>query len=186
MRQIAKSPLIAIALVVASIAWSLGQWKEDGKVVPDRPWVKSAGEFGAKLVLTDKPEEFFAAWEKPGAVVSTSEANSTKRGQPIVAVVVFTGCAADKRGFCDATVRYTAFKPDGTAYGKPQDGELWSGKPAPPRDQLQLSVGNMGIVIEPQDPLGLYTVRAEVNDKIAKRKLELERTFTAVEAGTKP
>jgi hypothetical protein len=165
-----------------AISLAVGQWKEDGKVVPDRPWAKSAGDLGAKLVLTDKPDEFFAAWQKPGAVVATSEANVAKRGVPIVAVVIFTGCAADKRGLCDATVRYTAFKPDGAPYGNPQDGELWSGKPAPPRDQLQLSIGNMGIVIEPTDPLGVYKVRAEVYDKIAKRKLELERTFTAVEA----
>ena len=41
---------------------------------------------------------------------------------------------------------------------------------------MQLSVGNMGIVIDPGDPLGIHKVKAEITDKI---------TFTATEAPKK-
>src|SRR5437867_168035 len=154
------STVLLMALSITSTAFP--QWREDGKVVPDRPWAKSAGDFGAKLMLTDKPDELFAAWEKKGPAVLMSETESTKRGVPIVAVVFFTGCTANKRGMCEATVRFTAYTPDGKAWGKPQEGELWVNKPPPPKDQIQLSIGNMGLVIDPDDPLGVYRVQAEI------------------------
>ena len=50
---------------------------------------------------------------------------------------------------------------------------------------MQLSVGNMGIVIDPDDPLGTYKVIAEVVDKVAKKTILLERTFTAIEGEPK-
>lgn len=170
--------LISVGLVTA-------EWKENGKIVPDTAWARSAGDFGAQLVLTDKPEELFAAWEKPGAVVLYSQTATAKRGAPIVGVVFFAGCAPDSKGACQASVRFTAYTPDGKPYGNPQEGELWVGKPPPEKGSMQLSVGNIGIVIEPADPLGVYKVKAEVVDKVAKKTLLLERTFTAVEADKK-
>ncbi len=170
--------------VVAFISVGLvtAQWKENGKIVPDTAWAKSAGDFGAQLVLTDKPEELFAAWEKPGPSVLYSQTATAKRGFPVVGVIFFAGCASDSKGTCQASVRFTAYAPDGKPYGDPQDGELWVGKPPPEKGSMQLSVGNIGIVIEPKDPLGVYKVKAAVVDKVAKKTLNLERTFTAVEA----
>jgi hypothetical protein len=43
-------------------------------------------------------------------------------------------------------------------------------------------MGGMFIGIEPQDPLGVYKVKAKVVDIVAKKTLLLEREFTAVEA----
>lgn len=176
---------VALILVLGSIGPIAAQWREDGKVVPDQPWAKSSGEFGAQLVFTDKPDELFAAWEKPGLAVLFSGTATAQRGKPIVGVIFFSGCAADARGMCQVTVRFTAYTPDGKPWGAPVDGELWLDKPPPDKGQMQLSVGNMGIVVEPEDPLGVYKVRAEIVDKIAKKTMVLERTFTAVEADAK-
>lgn len=162
-----------------------GNWKVDGKPVPDTSWAKSDGDFGAELVFTDKPDELFAAWEKPGPAVQISETPVAVRGIPIVGVIFFAGCAADARGLCNATVRFTAKTPDGKPWGDPIDAELWVEKPGPEKGQMQLSVGNMGIIIDPDDPLGEYTVRAEILDKVSKKKMKLERTFTAAEAPAK-
>jgi hypothetical protein len=162
-----------------------GTWKENGKPVPDTAWAKSDGDFGAQLVFTDKPDELFAAWEKPGPGVYYSQTPTATRGVPIVGVIFFTGCATDAHGNCQATVRFTATTPDGKSWGEPVDGELWVDKPPPGKEQMQLSVGNMGIVIDPGDPLGIYKVKAEITDKIAKKKMVLERTFTAMEAPKK-
>ncbi len=170
--------MIAIGLLA-------GTWKQNGKPVPDTTWAKSDGDFGAELVFTDKPDELFAAWEKPGPSVLISETPTAFRATPIVGVVFFSGCAPDKAGTCNATVRFLARTPDGKPWGKPVDGELWIGKPPPAKDSMQLSVGNMGIVIDPDDPLGVYTVKAEIEDKVAKKKMVLERTFTAAEAQKK-
>jgi len=162
-----------------------GTWKENGKPVPDTAWAKSDGDFGAELVFTDKPDELFAAWEKPGPVVYYSQTPTAFRGIPIVGVVFFTGCATDNNGNCQASVRFTATTPDGKPWGKPVDGELWINKPPPGEGQMQLSLGNMGIVIDPGDPLGVYKVKAEIIDTIDKRKMVLERSFTAMESPKK-
>ena len=120
-----------------------------------------------------------------GPVVFYSETTTAKRGVPIMAVVFFAGCLPDAKGNCDATVRYQAYTPDGKAWGDAVDAELWVGKKAPDKYQMQLSVGNMGIVVDPDDPLGVYTVKATVVDKRAKMTLVVERTFAAVEADAK-
>ena len=175
----------ATIMILLSTGQVAAQWKENGKLILDKPWVKSNGEFGAQLVLTGKPDELFAAWEKPGPTVVYSETATGKRGAPIVAVIFFAGCSPNDRGTCEASVRFTASTPDGKPWGDPQDGELWVGKPPPPKGQMQLSVGNMGIVIDSGDPLGVYKVRAKVVDKVAKKTIVLERLFTAVEAAEK-
>lgn len=173
--------LLVAGLALLWPAISPAQWKIDDSPVPDQTWRKSDGDFGVMLVLTDKPGEFFAAWEKPTSGVSMSEALTASRGAPIMGVVLFTGCAVNKSGDCDATVTYTVLKPDGTIYGDAPEGELWIGKRPPARNELQLSIGNMGVRIEPGDPLGRYTMRAEVRDRIAGKTLRLERTFDVVE-----
>jgi len=178
-------PRTTITVLMLSTGLVMADWRLNGKVVPDTPWARSAGDFGVQLVLTDKPDELFAAWEKPGRMILYSATTTAKRGIPIMAVVFFVGCLPDAKGECDATVRYQAYTPDGKSWGDPVDAELWIGKKAPGKDQMQLSVGNMGIVVDPGDPLGLYTVKATVVDKHAKKTLVAERTFTAVEADAK-
>lgn len=174
--------LLAVAsLMLLGSPLLLAQWNTDGVPVPDSPWRKSDGDFGAMLVLTDKPDEFFAAWETKSPGVSLSETVVAKRGLPVLGVVLFTGCAPAGEGFCDATVTYTVYKPDGTVYGKPQEGELWTGKKPPQKNELQLSIGNMGMVLDPGDPLGTYVMRAEVHDRVSKKTLRLERQFEGVE-----
>lgn len=172
--------VLTAALGLISSTALMAQWNEGGAPVPDTPWRKSDGDFGAMLVLTDKPDEFFAAWETETPGVSISETETVRRGSPVMGVVVFTGCAPNEKGLCDATVVYTLLKPDGTAYDKPQESELWIGKQPPPRYQLQLSLGNLGVVIEPEDPLGRYRMRAEVRDRVSGKTLGLERYFDAV------
>jgi hypothetical protein len=176
-----RGKLVVAALALLGTPFLLAQWKTDGAPVPDTSWRKSAGDFGAMLVLTDQPEEFFAAWETRSPGVSMSETAVAKRGSPIVGVVLFTGCAPTGEGLCNSTVTYTVFKPDGTAYGQQQEGELWTGKQPPPKNEIQLSVGNMGIVLEPGDPLGKYIMRAEVRDHVSQKTIRLERHFEGVE-----
>lgn len=172
------------AIVLAVMLLAAG-WKEHGKPVPDTAWAKSDGDFGAMLVFTDKPDALFAAWEKPGPAVRMSETPDAVRGVPIVAVIFFAGCAADAHGHCQTTVHFTAQGPDGKPYGQPLNGELWADKPPPDKEQMQLSAGNMAIVIEPKDPLGEYKVKAEITDTVTKKTMSLERSFTAVEAPKK-
>lgn len=176
-----RGMLTVLALMALAPSSLTAQWNVNGERAPETTWQKADGEFGAMLQLTDKPEEFFKAWEKEGPGVLMSDTSVAKRGVPIVAVVLFAGCAPSDQGLCDSTVTYTVVRPDGKPDGEPQPGELWAGKRPPPKNELQLSIGNMGFVLTADEPLGTYVVRAEVHDLIAKKTLHLERTFEGVD-----
>jgi len=156
------------------------QWNEDGKPAPDTPARQAKGGFGAMLVLTDEPKKLMADWESPPEnmpVMRTTE--RVGRNKVVVAFVVFTGCRP-RNGVCDSSVDFSAYRPDGSLYGEQADGELWRGKAPPADKQLQLSIGGFGLRIEPEDPLGRYTIKARVRDNVAGTMLELVTTVEAV------
>ena len=78
--------------------------------------------------------------------------------------------------------RFITKTPSGKRYGNPIDAEIWVGLSPPSGKELQLSRGNLGLVIDPGDELGAYTVKLELTDRVSKKKMTLERQFTAVEA----
>src|SRR5262245_15239145 len=113
--------LLTVLLVLSPPA--LAEWRLNGKVVPDSPWAKSDGDFGAMFTFTDKPDELYAAWEKPTPGVQWSETDTAVRGIPIVGVVFFTGCAANAAGKCELVGRFITTAPSGKPYGDPIDAE---------------------------------------------------------------
>lgn len=167
-------------VLLGATATTYAQWRENGTPVADTSWRKAWGTSGAMLLLTDKPNDFFAAWEQPGAGVPMSTTEVAKRGDPIVGVVLFSGCTANATGVCETEVEFQVFRPDGSPYNAAEKTELWSGKPPPAEGQLQLSVGAIGVRIEQADPSGTYTVRARVVDIVSHAEVELTRTFSVV------
>jgi hypothetical protein len=165
---------LAILVFVTSVN---AQWLKNGKPVADKPWLKVWGKYGAQFELTDKPDELFRAWQKPAVGVPVSTTKIAKRGEPVAGVVFFAGCTKDKDGFCNATVTFQVFKPNGSPYNEEQVSELWIGKAPPPYGKLQLSKDAIGVIIEPNDPNGVYKVRAFLEDKISQAEVELIRTF---------
>ena len=177
--------VILVTLVVIPMGVVFSQGGENGKVVPNKPWSKSENGFGATLAFTDKPDELLAALEKPSPGVRLSETSTAVRGIPIVGIIYFTGCVANAAGHCDLVVRFSTKTPEGKLWGDPIVAELWVNLPPPGKDQVQLSKGNLGLIIEPGDSLGVYRVRAEILDRVSKKGMVLERDFTAVEAPAK-
>jgi hypothetical protein len=179
---------IGTAVLVVLLLFTLpamGQWREKGKVVPDTPWAKSDGDFGAMFAFTDKPEELYKAWETPGPGVQWSRTETAVRGIPIVGVIFFTGCVANAAGNCELVARFFLTTPSGKPYGNPIDADIWVGQPPPTGNALQLSHHHFGLVIDPGDELGKYSARAELTDRVSKKKMLLEQQFTAVEAPKK-
>lgn len=170
MRTIMSCVLLLLAAPV------FAQWKENGGPIPDTEWRKSSGKFGVMLLLSDNPERFMKDWEKPETpnLVTTEVA---ERGKPIVAFLFFTGCK-EIDGVCNATADFTVYRPDGSEYASEKAAELWKDKPAPPGDNIQLSVANLGVRIEPNDPQGTYRVKAVAHDVNALRSITVEQTFT--------
>ena len=150
------------------------------------PSSKRKDSFGAMLLLSDKPEDFFQAWDQPTIVIELPTTDLVKRGVPIFAFVVFYGCTPDAAGLCDASVDFTVLKPDGSEYASFKDKELWKNKPATKQSFIELSVDYIGTTIEPKDPLGQYQVRAAARDNNANISLELIQEFTAIKADEAP
>ncbi len=163
----------------------LAQWKENGKFAPDAPWSKSDGDFGAMFAFTDKPDELYEAWEKPSPGVQWSRTSTAVRGIPIVGVVFFTGCAANAAGECELVGRFLLTTPSGKPWGDPFDAEIWVGLPPPTGDALQLSHQHLGLVVDPDDELGTYSVRLELTDRVSKKKMILEQQFKAIDVPVK-
>ena len=144
---------------------------------------KVKNRFSATLRLSDKPETVLRAWSTATTGVLTQAVDRITRGEPIVAFVFFTGCKPDKKGLCNASVDFTIRSPDGSVYATFSGLELWKGKPAPPAGTLRLSAEHVGVVIEPDDPLGEYQFQVSVHDLNAGKSLELKQAFTATENG---
>ena len=153
-----------------------------GIVAPEPEWSKSRNGFSAMLLLSDEPTDVLRSWETPRAGVPVRTADTITRGVPIVAFVFFTGCKPDENGLCNASADFAIFKPDGSVYESFSDRDLWKRKPAPPDGMLRLSAEYVGVVIEPEDPLGEYEVQVSVHDLNAGTTLELRQAFTATAA----
>jgi hypothetical protein len=179
-----RTTVILILLCLAS-ASTHAQWRQEGKEVPDAPWRRTVQGFGAMLVFTNEPDAFFEAWSRPPSPdykPAISSPDEVRRGDTVVAVIVFTNCRGNKRGNCDAEVDFTLFRPDGSVYAKHKKADLWRGTPAPPEHNLQLGVSNLGFRVEPEDPLGEYRLEAVVRDKIAKITVPLVQVITVLPA----
>ncbi len=148
---------------------------------PEPSWTQSKDGFSAMLLLSDEPEDVLRTWEDPDSAEPVRMAETIVRGVPIVAFVFFAGCAADDDGLCNASVDFTILRPDGSEYDRFTDRDLWKLKPAPPDGMLRLSAEYVGVVIEPQDPLGEYEIRVSVHDLNTGTTLDLSRPFTAID-----
>lgn len=148
---------------------------------PEPTWTQSKHGFSAMLLLSDAPDAVLRTWEDPDSAEPVRMAETISRGVPIVAFVFFAGCVADEEGLCNASVDFTILRPDGTEYDRFTDRDLWKQKPAPPEGMLRLSAEYVGVVIEPQDPLGEYEIQVSVHDLIGGTTLDLSRPFMAID-----
>ena len=176
-----KTRMLLCALLILFVSPTLAQWTQGDEPLSEEPWRKAVGDFGAMLLLTAKPGEFLAGWGKSSDVAPIELAARAPRGVPIVAFVVFSGCAPDAEALCNTTVDFKVFKPDGTVYGEFTGMELWQNKPLPPTRTLHLGEGFARTVIEPEDPLGFYGVEAIVRDLNAGVSVFLRQEFEAVD-----
>jgi hypothetical protein len=144
----------------------------------EKEWTKEEQGFGATLLLSDKPQQFLDDWNKQASVIELGTTGSVSRGKPIVAFIVFTGCGADKQGLGDVLADMSVLTPDGKVLGENKAVDICQKRPVPPVMQLQLGVGNLGIVIEPNDPAGTYEFHAKVSDRVKGVVLELKAKFS--------
>jgi hypothetical protein len=177
--------LFFLAAVLAVPLSSVAGWVDrEGKLLPDTSDRKSIGDFGAWLVLTDKESEAFSRWDTPSEGVYLNSTEKIERGKMLTALIIFSGCGADRARNCDLVVKFKIVQPDGKTYADLPYQEAWVGKPVPPNKSLGMSVGYIRVIIEPDEPLGKYKVFANVHDKNLNKTIELLSVFEAVERKT--
>lgn len=172
---------VAFALPLAAAA---GQVSAAGGAQADTPARMSEGELGAYLVLTGQPDALFERWQEPRSDITVDVADEVARGESLTALVLFKGCGADTAGNCDLAVKYRILEPDGDVYADLPFQEVWVGRPALAEGRIGLGVSHIEITIEPEDPLGRYTVEATVRDRIRGETLDLRAQFEAVETSS--
>ena len=175
-----RSALLLALLLLPSLACA-GWVDRNGTPSPDAPDRKSCGDFGAWLVLTDKEEEAFTNWDTPSEGVHLPSTEEIERGKALSTLLIFAGCAVDNIGNCNLLVKYKILQPDGSVYADLPYQEAWIDKPVPPNKTLGLSVGYVKVIIENDEPLGKYTVHANVFDKNSQTQLSLTSHFVAAE-----
>jgi len=183
MRRLGKLSCCVIGLLCGGLA--LANTSSGAPAVPAPQWSESnphrENKFSAVLLLSDNPDEILRSWMTPNPRVPERTTRKITRGVPIVAFVFFTGCKPDEKGLCNASVDFTVLGPDGSVYEQATDRDLWKQKPAPPFGTLRLSAEYVGVVIEPDDPLGTYEVQVSIRDLNAGETLDLSRTFMATD-----
>jgi hypothetical protein len=168
---LARQVLAALAFALTACSPSTAPAKDESA---------AAGDFTAVQISTTDPEGLMRQWAVPTPRVNLTAARQMRRNQPIFTFIIFKGCRRDAAGACNVVARFEVFDPTGKPYNPPQDAEVWVAKPAPPVGVYQLSVGALGIGIEDGEPLGRYTVRATVTDKVSGVSLRTEQALTAV------
>jgi hypothetical protein len=173
--------LLAIGAVLLAGSAS-GQWQQNGEPVPDEPWRRSDGDFGAMLMLTDRADDFLAQWQqpaRPGYRPSLHSVSEARRGDTVTALILFTRCEASVLGECRSDLDWRVVRPDGSLYASHREVELWNAPP-PPRGALQLGAGELTFEIERDDPFGRYEIHADVHDRVGDRRVSLVRVLTVL------
>ncbi len=117
------------------------------------------------------------AMAKDDQAIAKLATNQVKRGEAMYAVLIFTNCKSDARGHCMVKSKITFTKPDGKATPL-APVTLWNQK-APAAGALVLGDSQLRIGMESGDPLGVYRLKAEVEDIVTKRSVVVNTAFMA-------
>ncbi|BBO83792.1 hypothetical protein DSCO28_43580 [Desulfosarcina ovata subsp. sediminis] len=174
-----NSILLIIFLFLVVPSTSHGKWNDkQGNPVEDTEWMKYSGDFGAQLLLIGDEKEFFKCWETPSETVNLETVSEINRGEPLITPIIFSGCYVNKSGNCMVSAALKILRPDGSTYADMPQVEVWENKPPPPKGILEMGVGYLKVIIEPEDPDGTYTVQAKVKDNVKNSSFVLTRTFS--------
>jgi hypothetical protein len=119
--------------------------------------------FYASIVTTSDFEAFGRAWVAGGDGLRATVTRRAERGRELKAVILFENCRPGADGKCNLTGRFTYLGPDGSVYGT-IDQDVWKEAPGA-RGGIMLGNGPV-MIIDPPDPMGRWTLRAEIRDNV--------------------
>jgi hypothetical protein len=169
---------LLLATVLAVLATPASAQSGDAFGLPPEARARQ-GEFVAAVVTTDDLEGFVRAWSDghPQSAIT----RTAVRGRELKILVLIQGCGAAADGKCNLTGRFTFLLPNGAEYGTINDDNLW--KQAPRADgTIQVALGPT-LVVDPPDPMGEWTLRAEITDVVRGSTVTVR---TPINVGTPP
>jgi hypothetical protein len=163
---------LAIALpMLAQAGWVDPQ----GRPLPDTPSMRSSGDFGVQLLLTDDEKAFRHTWNTSRQTPQLKTTNKISAGQEISGVLIFSGCAVGAKQACDVSAEFSVQAPDGTVTPGGR-GIVWPRPPLGPRI-LMLGQASMTVGFAKDDAPGTYQLVALVTDHVARKTLRLTSAF---------
>ena len=100
--------LVALLPFAAQSAWI----DPTGKLIPDNESMRSAGEFGVKIVLTADEGQFRQKWNSSKTPPKLSITNTVRLAGSVSALLIFHGCSPNVGGVCDVASEFILEAPD--------------------------------------------------------------------------
>lgn len=174
-------PRLLLLLTLLATLPALAQATDEEESAPS--WEGYDGEFSAMLAVTAYAEEFYEQWNKPASPdyrPHLKTASRVHRGDTVTALVFFMRCAVNEVGNCRVEGDFRILKPDGSVYADEKGLDVWRDLPYPDEGFVQLSHTNLGLLVEPDDPLGTYRFEVVVRDLLAEREIRLYQDLDVV------
>ena len=151
-------------------------WYVDGTPAQDTSAMNRSGNLAAMLFFTDQPDRLFASWETDAEGVPIFKTEQIQSGESAIAMVVFSGCAADQRGNCDLVGDFKTFNPAGSLIDQADSVDIWIDKEAPPGRQLQLSAMGASLQTGKTD-IGEFRTEVILRDRNSGAHLSLSQSL---------
>lgn len=166
--------ILFATFVALSSAAQAGWVSPTGEAVAETEDMRSAGLFGARLILTTDDATLRKNWIVSSDTPTLPSASTVMARQSLRALVIFHGCKANAYGYCNVVAEYSMQSPDGTVtvIGT---GPVWKGAP-PKVGFLQLAQVSADIPFVSTSLPGTYTIRANVRDTVARATIPLQNS----------
>ena len=135
--------------------------------------------FSVAIVTTANIEAFTSAFVEGGERLRSTITQRAVRGEELRTLILFDGCRPAADGKCNVTGHFTYLAPDGSTYGT-IDSDIWDEAPNPPG--VLVGLGPI-LVVDPPDPMGRWTLRAEIRDNVRGVTVTVQ---TPIEVDTPP
>ena len=172
--------IVVLLCLVSYTAVADDTWIDpNGKPIPEQSNMKSKEGFGAQLwFVTDKT--FFDEWKKSSISVRIPAVNWTTRLKELFPIVLLSWSDTHSSAPCDVIYRIVVRKPDGGIYADIPNVVACSGEKIPAR-KLFLAEDYYGLTVEPQEPLGDYSVTVSITDRTSGISLDLSGKFSVIQ-----
>ncbi|MFC1770158.1 hypothetical protein ACFLZI_03810 [Nitrospirota bacterium] len=140
--------------------------------------------FSATLLLTDNSNRIQHIWMRPPEDIKRGTTNRLEHGMELGIFSTFSGCMADREGFCDVEAEISVTAPDGSTYASISGVDVWKFTLKPLFGENSLSSGFVKLRLKDSDPIGEYRVVYIISDLNAEAEIELKGTFMLVKDGS--